>query len=49
MTENLIAVQQEVDLSKTELVQLTRNAFEAAWLPRASRNKFLAQLDAYNG
>ncbi|HUL06386.1 MAG TPA: adenosine deaminase [Candidatus Acidoferrum sp.] len=47
MTENLIAVQEEVDLSKTELLQLARNAFESAWLPRASRDGYLAQLEAY--
>jgi adenosine deaminase len=47
MTENLITVQEEVDLSKAELVQLARNAFESAWLPRASRDAYLAQLEAY--
>jgi len=47
MTENLIAVQEEAGLSKAELVQLARNAFESAWLPRASRDGYLAQLDAY--
>jgi adenine deaminase len=47
MTENLTAVQEEVDLSKADLVQLARNAFEAAWLPRASRDSYLAQLEAY--
>jgi adenosine deaminase len=47
ITENLITVQEEVDLSKAELVQLARNAFESAWLPRASRDAYLAQLEAY--
>src|SRR5262245_40363616 len=47
MTENLIAVQEEAALSKAELVQLARNAFESAWLPRASRDGYLAQLEAY--
>ncbi len=47
MNENLIAVQEEADLSKGDLLQLARNAFEAAWLPRASRDKYLAQLEAY--
>ena len=46
MTENLIAVQGEADLSKGEILQLARNAFEAAWLPRASKDKYLAQLEA---
>ena len=47
MTENLIAVQEEVDLSKAELGQLSRNAFEAAWLPRATKEKLLSQLEEY--
>ena len=47
MNENLIAVQEEVDLSKGEILQLARNAFEAAWLPRARRDLYLAALDAF--
>ena len=47
MTENLIAVQEEADLSKRELLQLARNAFEAAWLPRAVRDSYLQQLEVY--
>jgi adenine deaminase len=49
MNENLIAAQEEADLSKGELVQLARNAFEAAWLPRASRDRYVAQLAGYGG
>jgi len=49
MTENLIAVQEEADLSKPELLQLSRNAFEAAWLPRRQRDEYLATLDANGG
>jgi adenosine deaminase len=49
MTENLITVQEEVDLSRAELLQLARNAFESAWLPRARRDGYLAQLAAYAG
>jgi len=47
MNENLITVQEEADLSKGDLVRLARNAFEAAWLPRASKDKYLAQLESY--
>jgi adenosine deaminase len=47
MTENLITVQEEADLSKRELLQLACNAFEAAWLPRAVRDTYLQQLEAY--
>lgn len=47
MNENLVAVQEEVELSKDEVVQLARNAFEAAWLPRASKDRYLAALEAH--
>lgn len=49
INENLIAVQEEVDLAKGELVQLAANAFEAAWLPRVARERYLARLAAYAG
>jgi len=47
MNENMIAVQEQADLSKHELLQLARNAFEAAWLPRSVRDSYLQQLEAY--
>ena len=47
MNENLVRVQEEIDLGRGELVQLTRNAFEASWLPRARKDQYLAQLEAY--
>ena len=47
MTENLLRVQKDVDLGKPELVRLADNAFESAWLPRASRDRYLAELRAY--
>jgi adenosine deaminase len=49
MNENLVAVQEEVDLAKGELVQLAANAFEAAWLPRVVQQRYLAQLADYAG
>ncbi|MEA2781738.1 MAG: adenine deaminase [Rhodospirillaceae bacterium] len=49
ITENLIRTQREVDLGKAELLQLARNAFEGSWLPRATKDKHLAKLDAYPG
>jgi adenosine deaminase len=49
MNENLIAVQEEVDLAKGELVQLAANAFAAAWLPRVAKERYLARLAAYAG
>jgi adenine deaminase len=49
MNENLIRVQQDVDLSKAGLVQLAENAFESAWLPRATKDRYIAELKAYAG
>jgi adenosine deaminase len=49
INENLIAVQEEVDLAKGELAQLAANAFEAAWLPRVARERYLTRLAAYAG
>jgi adenosine deaminase len=47
MTENLLAVHQEVDLSKAQLVQLARNAVEASWLPSRRKDDYLAQIAAF--
>ena len=47
MNENLIRLQKEVDLGKARLVQLAENAFESAWLPRATKDRYLAKLQAY--
>jgi adenosine deaminase len=49
MNENLMRVQQDVDLGKAKLVQLAENAFEAAWLPRATKDRYIAELKAYAG
>jgi adenosine deaminase len=49
MTENLLRVQKDVDLGKAELVLLASNAFESAWLPRAARDRYLADVNAYAG
>lgn len=47
--ENLIAIQEALDLSREELVQLQRNAFEISWLPRHVKDAYLAELNAYAG
>ncbi len=49
MNENLIRVQQDVDLSKAGLVQLVENAFEGAWLPRVTKDRYITELKAYAG
>jgi adenosine deaminase len=48
ISENLMRVQQESDLSRQETMQLVRNAFEVAWLPRRTKDLFIAQLDSYS-
>jgi adenosine deaminase len=42
--ENLLTVQEELDLSRAELVTLQRNAIEASWAPPAVRQDFLDRL-----
>lgn len=47
ISENLVSTQKEVGLARDEIVQLVRNAFEVTWLPRKSKDQFLAELEAY--
>jgi adenosine deaminase len=47
ITENFICTQEEADLGPKEVVQLSRNAFASTWLPQATKDRFLAELDAY--
>lgn len=45
--ENFALVQQKLDLGPTGLTALSRNAFEAAWLPRQIKDRYLLMLDAH--
>ena len=47
MTENLVRVQQEVDLTKADIAQLVRNAFEASWLEAGDRERHLGKVEAF--
>ncbi len=47
LEENLVVVQKEIGLSREDLKQLSRNAFEAAWLPQTAKDDYLSRLDAY--
>jgi len=47
LNENLAVAAEEAALSNAQLIQLTRNAFEIAWLPPADRDAYLAELDGY--
>ncbi len=43
--ENLALVQSKLGLGREGLATLSRNAFEAAWLPRAVKDGYLAMVD----
>jgi adenosine deaminase len=45
MNENLAAVQEAVNLTRDEIVQLARNAFTVSWLAREERDRYLEALD----
>ncbi|AHH94733.1 adenosine deaminase [Kutzneria viridogrisea] len=47
LTENLLALHEAMDLTRQEVIQLQRNAFEIAWLPARVRDGYLAELTAY--
>jgi adenosine deaminase len=47
MNENLAAVQEAVNLTRDEIVQLARNAFTVSWLAREERDRYLEALDTY--
>jgi adenosine deaminase len=47
VNENFAAVQGAVNLSRDELVQLTRNAFTISWLEREERERYLDELESY--
>ncbi|MGS0742366.1 adenosine deaminase [Glaciimonas sp. GG7] len=47
MNANYLAVAESLQLSRTELVQLTRNSFEASFLPPVEKQRFLQKLDSY--
>ena len=44
--ENFALVQRDLALGKAGLAQLSKNAFEAAWLPRAVKDRYLGLLEA---
>ena len=45
--ENFLALAEKAELSLDELAQLSRNAFEIAWLPSATRDRYLTEIDQY--
>jgi adenine deaminase len=47
MNENLLAVQEAVNLTHEETVQLARNAFTVSWLAPEDRSRYLDSLEEY--
>jgi adenine deaminase len=47
VTENILATQEAVGLSRDEVVQLERNAFVSAWLTDEERSGYLDALEGY--
>lgn len=47
LNENLVAVQEAVNLTADEIVQLTRNAFVISWLEREDKDKYLDAVESY--
>jgi adenine deaminase len=47
VNENFAAVQQAVNLTRDEIVQLARNAFTISWLEPEDRNRYVDSLEAY--
>lgn len=45
--DNFLALAGQAELSLDELAQLSRNAFEIAWLPSATRDRYLTEIDEY--
>jgi adenosine deaminase len=45
LEENFTLVQRELDLGPEGLAVLSRNAFEAAWLPRSVKDDYLARIE----
>jgi adenosine deaminase len=43
--ENFVLVEERLGLGPEGLSQLSRNAFEAAWLPRSQKDRYIALLD----
>ncbi|KAF2503016.1 adenosine deaminase [Lophium mytilinum] len=47
MNENLMKTMDETDITREEIVQLQRNAFEVAWISERKRERFLGLLDSH--
>ncbi|MCJ7726536.1 MAG: adenosine deaminase [Acidimicrobiia bacterium] len=49
LTDNYLAIQEALDLSRDDLIALARNGIEATFLDPAAKAALLAELEAYTG
>ena len=49
MNDNFIALAEEGNFSKAEIIQLSQNAFDIAWLSEDRRQHYLEQLHRFAG
>ncbi|MEM1144116.1 MAG: adenosine deaminase [Pseudomonadota bacterium] len=47
MNENLSALAKDAAFTRSEILKLTRNAFEVSWLPADRKAQYLKQVDAF--
>lgn len=47
MTENVVKMTAGTDVTRDELIQLQRNAFDISWVSEETRRGFMAKLDAF--
>jgi len=47
VTDNFTPVQEAVNLTRDEIVQLARNAFTVSWMAGEDRDRYLESLEAY--
>jgi adenosine deaminase len=47
VNENMKAVEEEARLTREEILQLARNAFDISWLPAEDRAHYRDALEAY--
>ena len=47
MNDNFIALSEEGDFSKEEIIQLSHNAFDIAWLPDDRKRDYIKKLDIF--
>ena len=47
LNDNFIALAEEGELTKEEIVQLSRNAFDIAWLPDSRRQNYIDLLNEF--